>query len=252
MYFRGVIYYYFLLLVILIVLIAALKIYEKNVLEKSISRAGEFFNEQIEIYKNEMEINSGSEINIRYIKHDLKNHLIGIKAYILENDGDGAVKYIDELLEKKETQGPSRVQCGNLAVDAIVNNKIKTARDMDVDIISHVSMPENVCVDAAAICVILGNLLDNAIEAASGLAENKKVYLDILYHKCALIFRVQNQYSGTLVKNAYNNYTTSKNDAINHGLGLASVKNTVKQHDGDFFISAKGNEFSVQVVLYEK
>lgn len=215
------------------------------------SKAEKYFNEQIEICKSELEDRERSDDNIRYVRHDLKNHLITIKGYILKNENEEAIKYIDSLLENGGLQNTDKIQSGNIAVDAVMNNKIKTAENMNVEIIPHVLIPEDIYVDAATICVILGNLLDNAIEAASKLSDDRKIYSDIIYHKGALVINIKNGYDGKLSKNKHGKFITSKKNPENHGFGMSSVKNAVKKYDGSITISTENHEFITTVVLYE-
>ena len=95
----------------------------------------------------------------------------------------------------------------------------------------------------ADICLILGNLLENAVEAARKVERNKYIKVRMKYDKNNLLLYIVNNYRGELI---------TKADSENHGVGLASVYRTVAKYHGMVVIDDSTPEkFLVKVVLYE-
>lgn len=96
--------------------------------------------------------------------------------------------------------------------------------------------------------IILGNLLENAIEAARQ-TEEKKLTVAIKEEKGVLKIHIENSYNGTLIQKGTRLLTTKKEKEL-HGLGLGSVENVVQKYHGEMEIEKEKNMFSVRVLLY--
>ena len=102
----------------------------------------------------------------------------------------------------------------------------------------------------ADISLILGNLLENAIEGAEKAEKRKYIKLRIKYDKKNLLIAVENSYGGKL-KKIKGELRTTKEDTANHGIGLASVRRAARKYQGTVFIDDTIPEcFLVRVVLY--
>ena len=97
--------------------------------------------------------------------------------------------------------------------------------------------------------VILGNLLDNAIEAASKVNGDKKINVVIYYEKNNLYININNTYNGEIIFDG-NKYKTTNENKIDHGIGLSSIENALKKYDGEIEISYTESLFTVKVLMY--
>lgn len=101
---------------------------------------------------------------IRQIRHDLKNHLISIRYLITQHEEESAVGYIDQLLtEYVLTQ--THVRTGNPILDGILTQKMTVAEQSSIAISISADFTYIQTINGADLCIIFGNLLDNAIEA---------------------------------------------------------------------------------------
>lgn len=102
------------------------------------------------------------------------------------------------------------------------------------------------------ICIIVGNCLDNAIEALKELNENysKRIHIDIIYRKGALMIKIKNPFVGERKKDLKGNYISTKVDNENHGIGLYSVKKVIEKYNGLITFQEVDSEFEVQIFLY--
>ena len=96
--------------------------------------------------------------------------------------------------------------------------------------------------------VVIGNLLDNAIEAAAQ-TNDRWIHLKMEYTKGRLLLKMSNSYTGK-VNYVGNRIVTSKKDASNHGMGLRSVERVVKKFDGEMELSHNENVFEVMILMY--
>ena len=103
----------------------------------------------------------------------------------------------------------------------------------------------------ADICLILGNLLENAVEAAEKVEGKKYIKIQMKYDKNNLLLFVMNNYKGQLVKIKDKRLKSTKSDAGNHGVGLPSVYRAVHKYHGTVVVDDSVSErFLIRVVLY--
>ena len=222
---------------------------EKNgriVLEKQISSLQEHMEEMERIYSG-----------IRGMKHDMKNTLSVIQR-LSAGEGNGELEeYLSELnrgLEKLEV----RFKTGNTVVDTLLNMKYHEAvRDvpdlkMDAD---KLMLPQGLEIHSYDIGVILGNAVDNAMEACRKL-KAKEPEADAFIRLCSLqkgnllILKVENSFDGRLVRRRQEEFPmTDKADRENHGIGLANIKSTAEKYQGTMDFKVKGRVFILSVMM---
>ena len=115
----------------------------------------------------------------------------------------------------------------------------------------EICIPEELNVDTADLCIILGNLLDNAIEAAEKCEKEKRIRLKILYGNRNIRIEIANTFDGEIHRMENGMYMTSKKDAKRHGIGLQSVQKCIDKYKGKLETdrSAEGDYFIVRVLL---
>lgn len=103
----------------------------------------------------------------------------------------------------------------------------------------------------ADISLILGNLLENAVEAAEKAEGERYIRFKIKYDKRNLLVAVENSYKGELVRGKGEELRTTKADAVNHGIGIPSVRRTAEKYQGAVAIDdTVSGRFVIRVVLY--
>lgn len=239
--------------IILVINFIIIYIYEKLSDRLEIQKQQIIFNKQIELCKNQIYEREESTINIRNIKHDIENHLICIRECIERKDCNYAKKYIDDLVKGEiYFKTGSCIDSGNIVVDALLNYKNSIMQQLNIKMITRIEIPYNFKFNDADICVILGNCIDNSIEAVNKI-ENKDertINVEIIYRKNSLLLKISNPYLGNTKKDNQGNFVTTKFDAENHGIGLNSVKKAVQKYNGLVNIVSKNKVFIVQILLY--
>lgn len=187
----------------------------------------------------------------RRMRHDLKAYLLSVREYIVQSELDHAVRVIDDLIGKNTIYREGRYKSGNMMIDSIMNSKYAEAKMRGVDIDSSVAVPSVLSFDGSDICIMIGNLLDNAIDAAEQLEQkDRQVQITIGIVKGALVISVSNRYLGAVKKDADGALVTTKQDKKNHGFGLISVKNIVEKYGGELLCKQEDNIFRAIIMLY--
>lgn len=125
------------------------------------------------------------------------------------------------------------------------------AEEKNIECTLDIVIPKNLNISDEDAVIILGNLLDNAIEACLKL-ENKRYINVTLSYKCGLLFIVvSNSYNG-IIKKSGKSFTSLKTDKSLHGLGLKNIQKVLKRYNGTFDTEITDNEFKAKVVMYIK
>ena len=136
------------------------------------------------------------------------------------------------------------IKTGNSVVDAIVNTKQRLSEEKGITFIVNAAIPKKCCVREIDMSNILGNLIDNAMEASQG-EEEPYIDLTIRQEKTFLVIKIINQYS----RDFSENLKTTKKKQEFHGIGIRSVKSIVTKYEGEFSIDKKGTEVVVKILI---
>ena len=184
---------------------------------------------------------------VRRTRHDMKNNMIYLKE-LLNTDAEKARKFLDEYIGQSEATDEIS-KSGNLAVDALINYKNMTAREKEITIHLESQIPAELPYESTDLSIILGNLLDNAIEATEKLEVEKDIFVSLMYRKEKLLIKVRNPYTGDLKKDRAGNYISEKKDRENHGIGLKSVRKVVEKYEGVMEIHTEDQIFEICVII---
>lgn len=186
----------------------------------------------------------------RRVRHDLNGYLVDLKAAIQSQELREAEKKINTILEHNQIYRNEISHSGNLVIDSLINYKYSLAQKEVIDMKCYVFVPEQMSYDGADLCIILGNLLDNAMEAVSNFPKGQRqIEVSVSQVKGNLSIKVQNPYKGKIRKNRNGQILTSKNE-LNHGIGLSSVHRSVDKYNGELLIDYENELFKVTVLLY--
>lgn len=187
--------------------------------------------------------------------HDFRNHLTAIDSLILHGKDDEAREYIQHI--SCSSQPDCRQDfTGTAVIDAVLNDKMQQAEKQQTVMRIDASLPQerDNRILQPDLCVILANLLDNALEACRKIPEPGDRFIDVKIHPRNefLIFRIAN----TVLKNPFQGDGTLKTTKDNpqcHGIGLQSVRSSAEKYDGKLFQTYQDNQFiSVVIVSYRK
>lgn len=222
--------------------IIVLFLYENTLKQKSLLSKQQMsevqLKEQVKHY-NDIMMTQGQ---VKKIRHDLKNHLLSIMAMIKSNDSEKCINYIKSLLENVDISN-SYIDTGNIVLDAIISAKITEAEKKGIEFNSEIQIPSNLPISQEDECVIFGNALDNAIEAAIKVKDKKYINLSLIFNKDTLTCKISNSYDGN------SNLITTKSDIRNHGLGKENIKKALEKYNSIARVIEENNEYILTFVL---
>lgn len=188
----------------------------------------------------------------RNAKHDMKQHFITLIKYLEENDNVSAKKYLKEIIGDNRLQEIGISKSDNIIVDAIVNAKFAVANKWNINFNSQINVPIQLPFENGDISILLGNILDNAIEACIKVpSEQRKVELVIRYENNMLLIVCRNNYNGQLIKGKEGELRTDKRDSQNHGIGLRSIKKIATKYHGSVVYDSVETIFTLRATLYD-
>ena len=169
----------------------------------------------------------------------------------LEKDEvDEAKKHISNIIGTYQNT-IEIVHTGFPAIDGLINSKLRLAYDAGVKINIRISLPSDFCFSSFDLTVILGNLLDNALQAVSIFEGDKFIDIRIDCSKGMLIVKMSNPFN-TAVKKENGSIVTSKADKENHGFGLRNVDEILEKYNGTSKIDINDSVFTITTALYIK
>lgn len=218
----------------------------KIVKDDKIKLKSELINERIkENYKSYENINEIHD-KLKYVYHDLKNHMICIKNF---DTKDEIISYIDNL-EFQISDFENFKNTGNKTLDIILGEKIGICKKYNIQIEDNINLSKLKFIKDNDICTIFANALDNAIEACININNELEKIIEIkaTYINGFAIIKFRNTKVND-IKFINEHIQTSKNDDNIHGIGLASIKYIVNKYDGETIVNYSDNEFILKIMI---
>lgn len=182
------------------------------------------------------------------IRHDFRHTLIALKAYISNNDLSGMEDYINNYLCHLDSISPTSY-CQNPVINTIVSYFADIARDHGISVSISIRLDDAFPFSDIDTCIILGNLLENALEACMRQTEGEKyLHLDIcMHHESTLAIIVENSYAGQ-VRKKEGVFLSSKAER-RVGIGIASVRQVARKYNGICQFDYTSRTFKASILL---
>lgn len=184
----------------------------------------------------------------RELWHDLKNHINLLKLLLTEEKYEQMADYLRVFSEDVDSL-TLPVKSGNIIVDALLADKAARAKKESVEVSLSLCNLTGLRMGSNDICGLLGNLLDNAIEANRQVKERRFIRVDCREQETCYYIQIKNAAAGKAAERD-GHLLTSKTDRINrvgHGLGLRSVERIVHSLGGELAVESGETEFTVAV-----
>lgn len=211
-----------------------------------------YVNRRLSRFQNELVDKHYDEVEAIYHKmrgwrHDYHNHIQVLKAHIALKEYDRAEEYLDMLAEDLASVD-TVLTTGNVMVDAILNSKLAMMRKREIQVDATAMVPQDVNISGVDLSVLIGNLLDNAMEACMLLEKKEdrfiRIYIDII--KKQLYISVMNSMEGKVKRNGIQ-YLSSK--AGLHGFGILRIDSIVSKYHGYINRQNEQGVFATEVML---
>lgn len=209
---------------------------------------------------------------IRMMRHDMNNHLATISYLLTQGRTEEALHFVQEISSELELT-KTFAGTGRNTLDALLSNKITAAQQVNVKLVVDwgADLSDSDMTDYE-LCALLGNLIDNAVEATSKYNENREVrektakcmesettaqciknsevQVKVRRQMDMLCIFVENPYLSVQEENG--RFVTQKTDKRNHGLGLKQVERIAHKYRGNLSIQTEDNIFAVSVLLNDR
>ena len=212
---------------------------------------GQMIDRRIAEYQNDLITKHCDEVQniyktMRGWRHDYHNHIQTLLA--LNGDRERTREYLLNL-NRDLTAVDTVLKTGNVMVDAILNSKLSLLGSKEIRVSARAVVPPALGISEIDLCVIIGNLLDNALEACMKQEDAKerfvRVFIGIL--KDQLYVSVTNSTCG-FVKKSGRNYPSAKNGE-GHGFGLVRIDRIVKKYGGYLNRQDEEGVFATEIML---
>lgn len=182
---------------------------------------------------------------IHKLRHDQKNFIIGLLSQIQNKDYDEMVKQLNAQLQELQA-GSGQNICGNSVIDTIINYKISEAKKKNIKIDFHYKGLHNIQISGIDLAILLGNALDNAIEATEKIEETEKrtVELYIYLKGNQLVVIIENN----VIQNVDVDHLQTEKTG-NHGYGVVNMKSVVNKYAGSLSFFCEDKVFKTVIVL---
>ncbi len=183
----------------------------------------------------------------RTLRHNFRQHIISITSLANSEKISELKNYLLQFNEATEKSYSG--YCDSIIVDAVASYYTSLAEKQGTRIEWKLNLPRELPLNEAEYCVILGNLLENALRAVKNLAEERRYVkvISSLYSETIVAISIDNPFSGKI---KFGRNGLPKSERGGHGIGLTSVLDTVKRYDGSMNITTENKIFTVDIVLH--
>ena len=183
---------------------------------------------------------------MRGYKHDFHHHLQTLKGQLEAGETERALQYIEEL-DYEITHLDTLLKTGNLAADVILSAKISQAKALSIPITIKAVIPEELSISDVELSIILGNYLENAIEACRGLEEPERFIRLYIGMKGNMLYYSMLNSAGRKQKKQGSLFASGKSGM--HGFGLKRAEAILKKHGGWCKYNSEDGAFSTEFLV---
>lgn len=184
---------------------------------------------------------------IRGWRHDYRNHIQVLKSYAAMEDLTSLNRYLEELDTDLNTVDMV-LKTGNAMTDVILNSKISLAKSKKIPVTADAHVPVALTTSEIDLCIIIGNLFDNAIEACMALPEEERmirVYMDMKNTQLYMSFT--NTTALKKQKKENGRFFTTK--GAGHGYGLVRIDTIIERCQGYISRNSEDGAFTTEILL---
>jgi sensor histidine kinase regulating citrate/malate metabolism len=182
---------------------------------------------------------------MRGYKHDFHHHLQTLKGYLSTGELERAQAYIEELDEKLQ-RVDTLLKTGNVSLDAILSAKLAQAKAEGIKVTVKANIPDILNISDVELSIVIGNLLDNAIEACCTVEGDKFIRLYIAMKGKMLYFSMLNT-AGERKKKVGKLFVTNKKGV--HGFGLHRAEAIIAEHGGWVKYNSEDGAFTSEFLV---
>lgn len=203
-------------------------------------RVASFEKEILQKYYAEVE---NMYTKMRGWRHDYRHHIQAMKVHAAKGEFAEITKYLD-MLDDDLTNVETVIKTGNRMADAILNSKLSLAAEKEIQVKAEAKIPVSLTVSELDLCIVIGNLLDNAIEACMELPPDRRLIRIYMEMKGNYLYLALTNTAGGDKKQSF---ATTRGEG--HGFGLARVDAVIQKYGGYITRASEDEAFSTEILL---
>ena len=203
--------------------------------------------QQFAFQEQKYEQASQSFRSISSVIHDTNKHLVYLNECVERREFDEAKRYIGTAIEHID-KSYKRINTGFLPIDALVSNSLNISEANNITFKSDIKIEkERICIERYDLCVALGNLLDNAVEACKKVSnpDDRIISVSIVTGDNSMVIHIEN--SAERMTGA--DFKTDKKDKLLHGYGISNVTAISEKYGGVFTIERKESSCEATLIF---
>ena len=225
-----------------------LTIFDKLSLERELEQEKIILEQQLKTETGNVETVKNMFSQQRKLTHDFSNHIHTIHDMAQREQAQTVVDYTENLLSTVSHRAMV-IDTNNITVDAIINQKYMKGQQLGIAMSFEINDLSKLPISNNDIVIILGNALDNAIEAATK-TDDKSVKIKILRDKTETFISVVNSSLPVTVKDK--TYVVQKDRTAYHGFGLNNIRTTLSKYKHIFAIDYRKGKFQFCTLIYNE
>ena len=202
--------------------------------------------DQMRAYEREIALQNEKVEMVRSVRHDMRHHISEIAALAGNGETEQIIKYVSAL-DENLSESRMLVDSGNTGLDTVLNYMLERAVEKGVPVNVKVAVPKELELSTYDMNIILGNLIENAIEAQQGVDE-PGIDLTINFYKDSLIIEISNS---CLNKVEFRDGIpiTTKQSVSEHGYGIKNVLKVLDKYENTIDFECTDNRFTVKILM---
>lgn len=240
-------------IIILMINIMMFGIYMKLSDNLELKRKNSIYQLQIDLYNSHIKEKESAMMEFRRARHDLKHQIIYLLDLSEKKEYGQLELYLKKLIDWEPLEGIMIAYTENFMIDALINYKYSFAKRNGIAFSVNLEVPMTLPFEDTDLCIILGNALDNAMEAGvRGEVPTPYVDLKMKYDRGSLVIIIENSFDGKIRKNHSGKLLTRKLETENHGIGMDSIRKATEKYHGLLDIENEDGKFCLMIILYSE
>lgn len=182
----------------------------------------------------------------RQARHDIRHHFLQLSSFAEKGD----LEKIKEYLSNANSKIPDYDLhfCENQAADSVISHYAALAKRENIPFQANAALPAHISIDQIDMCLVLSNLLENALEASlKAKPFNRRIHAEVyLHHKHLLLIQVENTFEGKIQEK---NHIFQSSKRPGNGVGIQSVRHIAEKNGGDSSFTYENGVFTAKIML---
>lgn len=218
-----------------------------------LQRKNAIYEKEFQLLERNMHEKESMMQEIRVKRHDLKHQMLNLLALLQKGEYGKLESDMKQMAELESLNGLLVVNTQNSIIDSFVNNQYAVAKEKGIDFQVKIDVPAELPFAGEDLCVILGNALDNAIEACErGQVSKPWISIKLIYDGANLLMTLENSFDGTIRKNKKGMQISRKANSQQHGIGTYSIQHVVQKYHGYYHVEVTEKEYHLEIILYSQ